>query len=369
MPPKQKKGLSPTQLILDWTRAKLRKRVAVESPSPTRKSGLKSPRLSAVVTSHSHPPIQGGGEENTPVLSKVTTSTIPPNLSIVPEIGGLSVGAEDPAPPSQLTDLPADEMGVPQIPMVKTKRYIYDSIWPKFEKLYGENPNHPIFGPATKGVLRLPMYKSKGQFQNAACWELKIENFARVIESNMGKDMPAFSCWMGRNEKGNVTREEFPYDDDGEPILNAKGQHKKKNVHCTEWRWVRLLAFINEPSDDNWDRLTNAKDTFDHFCGNGAASHENDAALYCLNGIQHGGFASLTDNMSRKSCAGGCLALCPGHGPKNQGCLWVDKDTGHLKPCLNSPFGLPPCSHPRVCWVSRKDRLEMAEGKGKAVVR
>lgn len=120
---------------------------------------------------------------------------------------------------------------------------------------------------------------------------------------------------------------------------------------------VRLIAFLQDPSDDNWTKLCATPSDpqgsrpidspFSHACGNGAKA---SGEVGCINGLDHGRFATRQENESHKACTNGALALCPGHGVPPVRCIFVHADGLH-KPCRMDPRQVPACQCARSCFL------------------
>lgn len=134
----------------------------------------------------------------------------------------------------------------------------------------------------------------------------------------------------------------------------------RKGETSTKWfsfKYVRLLAFLRNPTDTNWAYLANAKlqvfgadsksHPFCHTCHNGelkgrrkpSAPAGTNKNYGCINGMEHGFFGTPAVNNGMKPCATSARGRwdCPGHGPQNaRHCMFVDKDTGSYLPCRNS---------------------------------
>lgn len=156
----------------------------------------------------------------------------------------------------------------------------------------------------------------------------------------MGEQVPVGSCWMTRRTMIDVTE--------------ATGSHRNRVLRKVTV--VRLLAFLQDPSDENWQNLS-AKPSdeigsrpvdspFSHRCGNGA---NQPGQTGCINGIEHGRFANRDENESHKACTNGALALCPGHGVPPVRCIFVHAD-GLSKPCRMAEGHVPTCQCARRCY-------------------
>ena len=103
------------------------------------------------------------------------------------------------------------------------------------------------------------------------------------------------------------------------------------------------------------ERSSRSIDTpFTHFCHNGHGSKGGPIAgvVACVNGIEHGRFATAQENADQKDCRFGDRSLCPGHGTPLAPCIFVDPDTGLPRPCLNQVDGRPAecfCREEGVC--------------------
>lgn len=137
-------------------------------------------------------------------------------------------------------------------------------------------------------------------------------------------------------------------------ITEPSGPHSSRSFRKVTT--VRLLAFLQNPSDDNWAKLcalptaprgARPIDTpFSHRCGNGSPAAGTSG---CINGLDHGRFATRAENESHKLCTNGALALCPGHGVPPVRCIFVHAD-GLPKPCRMAEGQVPPCQCARSCY-------------------
>ena len=114
---------------------------------------------------------------------------------------------------------------------------------------------------------------------------------------------------------------------------------------------VRLLAFLAMPSNETWGKLCAqpgdmagqrpTDSPFSHACGNGS---NREGVAGCINGFDHGRFATRAEKESHKMCTNGARVLCPGHGLSAVKCYFVHEN-GMPKPCLNVSDYLP------IWWV------------------
>lgn len=135
--------------------------------------------------------------------------------------------------------------------------------------------------------------------------------------------------------------------------LQLSRQDNGRTRCCKRVTTTRLLAFLKDPTQGNWDRLcpttTRAiDDPFSHFCGNGAAMTAGNTSG-CINGLDHGRFESRAENEGRKACTNGARCLCPGHGRPPVRCLFQHAD-GRPKPCRNHDGHVPECRCSTRCF-------------------
>ena len=175
---------------------------------------------------------------------------------------------------------------------------------------------------------------------NGQCWANWCRKIAASVAREMGEKVPAGACWMSR----------LTVLDIGEP----RGLHSTRSLR--KITVVRLLAFLADPSDTNWGKLCALPsdapgsqlidNPFSHRCGNGS---QTAGVPGCINGLDHGRFATRDENESHKRCANGALALCPGHGEPAVRCIFVHPD-GHPRPCRMMEEHVPACRCDRRCF-------------------
>lgn len=217
---------------------------------------------------------------------------------------------------------------------VSTFQYVFNSVYDKFIALHEQNPHHPIFGERQAGKIRLPF---TGTGRNRFDWEAKCLALARSIEEAMGAWIMPNSCWMKVDPVWHIT---------------MRDPQTKKPITLVQFQITRLLAFINNPTTEGWAALAGQLDKsgrsidtpFTHFCHNGYGSKGGPIAgvAACVNGIEHGRFATAKENVDQKDCRFSDRSRCPGHGTPPAFCIFVDPDTGLPRPCLNQVDGRPP---------------------------
>ena len=203
--------------------------------------------------------------------------------------------------------------------------------------------DHPIFGVPSPGLVRLPLRADAGGRANAKNWQNVCKAIAASIGREMGYIIPSGACWVSK--KGTVDIQEH--------IIGTKRLQVLRKVAT-----VRLLAFLAISTAINWRKCSSAHgnnvppgmraiDTpISHSCNNGS----NDTGVAgCINGLDHGRFATRDENESHKSCRFGARALCPGHEIPPIKCIFVHKD-GTPKPCLMVEDHVPPCTHIPKCF-------------------
>lgn len=229
--------------------------------------------------------------------------------------------------------------------MVDTYDYVFNTVWALLQNLRNRHPQHPMFGPCEKDKLRAP-FNLPGGRGAATSWHKKAVHLAQGIQKTMGKRIPRGACWLSPNEDTSIARK------------SALGTQEKLITYKT-YRW---LAFLSDPSAENWLRLTGglgAKATkgvgtsspFLHFCHNGFAGKAK-GSNGCVNGVQHGRFGTPTENNLQRDCARRDRKGCPGHGNGHPShCIYVHKASGNPKFCLNEPEGPPAtCVHTTKCY-------------------
>jgi hypothetical protein len=209
--------------------------------------------------------------------------------------------------------------------------------------------DHPIFGVPADGLVRQPLFPVR---EKGKCWASTCKNLGRAVEKQMGRKVPVGSCWMSHTKQ---------------VILGWWDPNKSnKNGDTGGWHYtrriqaVRLIAFLNAPTDKNWENLcstttfspnytggiTSADTPFSHACN---AGFNKPGETGCINGLEHGRFATVQENDSHKSCKNGAAALCPGHGEPSVKCIFVHSD-GLPKPCRNKASHVPMCHCSRACY-------------------
>lgn len=215
---------------------------------------------------------------------------------------------------------------------VSTFQHVFHSVYDKFIALHDQNPHHPIFGERQAGKIRLPL---TGTGRNRFDWEAKCLALARSVEEIMGPRIMLNSCWMKIDPVWHITMKD----------------QTNKPVTLVQFLIVRLLAFVNNLTTEGWAALTGqlersgrSVDTpFTHSCHNGHGSKGGLVAgtAACVNGIEHGRFSTVQENMEQKDCRFGDRAGCPGHGIPLAICIYVNPDSGLPWPCLNRVEGRP----------------------------
>lgn len=255
--------------------------------------------------------------------------------------------------PIAMLDAPATILSISDIApvlvrqpgQVATYDYVYGIIFGKFTELHTQNPQHSIFGKIEKNMYRAPFDISG---RNQVSWRQKVQVLAKLIQKETGPWITPGDCWMKRDPAMDFSRRV-----DGKPAENLFSV-----------QIVRLLAFLASPTDNNWLALTGqSKDAnlyrsvdtpFTHWCHNGHGSKRgggNGGVSGCVNGIQHGRFATALENAEQKACRDGDRAGCKGHGVEPRVfCIYVHED-GVQKPCLNLRDGKPErCLCVRKCF-------------------
>lgn len=171
---------------------------------------------------------------------------------------------------------------------------------------------------------------------NGACWEKWCARLGEWVEDEMGPTIPSGACWVSKNVSVDI---------------RGAGNTVVRKVLV-----VRLLAFLASPTNANWLKLSASSadpvgarpidSPFSHICGNGSI---RSGEAGCINGLDHGRFATRQENESHKGCANGARALCPGHGQPPVKCIFVH-DNGLPKPCRMQEDGVPPCRCARKCF-------------------
>ena len=202
--------------------------------------------------------------------------------------------------------------------------------------------DHPIFGEPAEGLVRLPMTSPRA---NGQCWTRWCDKLGAAVSKEMGRKLGPGTCWMSRQTDIDIRA--------------PTGGHSTRVLRKVAV--VRLMAFLRDPTDDNWTKLSARSDDppgtrpidtpFSHACGNGAQAANT---VGCINGLDHGRFATRQENEDHKRCTNGARALCPGHGGGDDGvspvwCIFVHAD-GRLMPCRNVKDRVPPCECDPRCF-------------------
>lgn len=202
-------------------------------------------------------------------------------------------------------------------------------------------PTHPIFGPPTVNLVRLPL-RSPGR-ANGQCWAKVAQQISGWVRREMRKeDIRRDNCWMSQSAEVQITRTR--------PGSTRVEVLRKIVV-------VRLLAFLLDPTDASWTKLCASSSDpagsrpidspFSHRCGRGLRREGQEAV--CINGLHHGRLATRQENESHKACGNGALALCPGHGAPPVKCIFTNPD-GTIRPCRMREDCVPACACSPRCF-------------------
>ncbi|KAI0859447.1 hypothetical protein F4860DRAFT_482799 [Xylaria cubensis] len=196
--------------------------------------------------------------------------------------------------------------------------------------------SHAIFGTPAAGLVRLPWKSSRA---NGQCWHNVCIRLANSVVAQMGREVPAGSCWLSA-----VTTIE---------ITQPQGAHN--NTILRKTTTTRVLAFLAAPTPDNWVKLCATPtmprpqrpidSPFVHRCARGSL---RAGMVGCIN-YDHGHFDDRDANESYKGCANGALALCPGHGKPPKHCIFTH-DNGWPRPCRMVEDHVPKCTCERPCY-------------------
>ncbi|KAK9368606.1 hypothetical protein V1509DRAFT_556494, partial [Lipomyces kononenkoae] len=152
--------------------------------------------------------------------------------------------------------------------------------------LHTRDPKHEIFGEPAQGLVRLPMYASR---PNDNCWAKVCRAIAVCVLTVMGSAFQLEACWMSRTRCAQITK-----------------FHKGKRVICRTVSIVRLFAFLTEPTPLHWKYLSGNDSNallspFSHACNRGLKRDDGQVG-FCVNGLYHGRFATITENQSHHPC-------------------------------------------------------------------
>jgi hypothetical protein len=200
---------------------------------------------------------------------------------------------------------------------VPTKAYVYLMSWANVHRFWMRDPQHALF--TVKG--------------NALeYWSNKMEHLANKVAETMGGEIPRGSCW------------------NAPPNVEVRFGHPRQ---IRTFKWVKLLAFFEDPTARNWDILRGRLPSynFSHACGNGWNDYMvNTVTLHrrrgCVNGIEHGqAQTNLATNIGHRKCRSCSRSQCRGHVDPDptipvQYCIFVHQDRaspawGFIQPCLN----------------------------------
>jgi hypothetical protein len=213
-----------------------------------------------------------------------------------------------------------------------TRTYIFDTVWARFDLLHRVAPGHPLFGPPTQGLLRLP-FRLPGGRGAASSWHLRVRALSDSVAKKMGNRIRPGTCWLLDSQDTSIQQRR----PDGSQASLSRYKHH------------RLLAFLRVGSPAAWsDFLSGTDRPALHFCHNGFTAASKSG---CVNGIEHVFFGSAAENNLQRLCAPRDRSQCPGHGVPPQFCIFVDHASGCVRPCLNLSGGLPvACPHVPACF-------------------
>jgi hypothetical protein len=226
--------------------------------------------------------------------------------------------------------LPMPTVLLPRPEMVNTFDYVFNTVWGLIVELHTREPNHPMFGESMKDCIRAPFVLETGRARSS--WHLRAINLASSIRDSMGSTMIKGSCWMSPTTN---TRIEKRFSKNANPVF------------MVNFKFVRWLSFLANPTSQNWDTLTGEKrgmpikstqHPFCHTCHNGEGSiklsRKTEGRESCINGVEHGSFGTTASNTEMKDCKGRSRAKCLGHGSPPTYCFYVHRN-GRPKACLN----------------------------------
>jgi hypothetical protein len=208
-----------------------------------------------------------------------------------------------------------------------------------FEDLHTSHPHHAIFGAPTAGHIRLPLQHARA---NGQCWINVAKKIGRWVRGEMGDKLGERTCWMSTQAQLQITQ--------------PNGRHSVQVL--TQVTVVRLLAFLANPTNDNWLKLSPAPPLrpidfpFSHTCARGGPRPDQILNTVCINRLYHGRFATRGENESHKLCSNGARVLCPGHGDDPADlvkCVFTHPD-GTLMPCRMREDSVPMCNCATKCY-------------------
>jgi hypothetical protein len=182
--------------------------------------------------------------------------------------------------------------------------------------------SNSLIGKLADGKLRMPKTSSDGRRRT---WYKTIEVISRICNHPTSRD----DCWLV-------------------PPNTPHGLYSIKlspNGSKNKWCGPRVVFALANPKELTYIEERRFDKHVAHRCGNGPVA--NSSKPICLNPYHLVLVASAT-NQDHKGCKYGCAMLCP-HEPK---CIFVQKDTGHYRPCLNTqdtPLSPKLCSHIPRC--------------------
>ncbi|KAI1614151.1 hypothetical protein EDD36DRAFT_417998 [Exophiala viscosa] len=214
--------------------------------------------------------------------------------------------------------------------------HIFVWIWGQIQTL---PETHAMLGPPVAGQIKMPKTSTRA---NGCCWEQCARRIGRAVRDTMGAQVPAGSCWM--TTKSSIMRYQI----------------SMNGIAYRSFNTVRLIAFLADSSDSNWRNFkadssqvgSRAIDhPFNHRCHRGPAyNNQDNGTMRCINGLEHGHFATKEENESAKVCGlVSARVLCPGHGENTTKCFFTHEN-GHPKPCLNMEEWVPRCECQPKCY-------------------
>ena len=194
----------------------------------------------------------------------------------------------------------------------------------EFHRLLGRvDCASPLIGKLADGRLRMPRSSSDGRHRT---WYKTIEAISKVCNRPRSRD----DCWL---VPPNTPHGLYSVK------LSPSGSRNK-------WCGPRVVYALANPQELSYIEERRSDRHVAHRCGNGSAA--NTTKPVCLNPYHHLVLVASTINQDHKGCKYGCVLLCP-HEPK---CVFVHRDTGLSKPCLNdidTPLSPKHCTHSPRC--------------------
>ncbi|KAK9238561.1 hypothetical protein V1525DRAFT_400909 [Lipomyces kononenkoae] len=111
-------------------------------------------------------------------------------------------------------------------------------------------------------------------------------------------------------------------------VSRASQHQKQAYYHYTNDAFALHRAYLTKNGFRGLDT------PFSHWCNRGGKRAYGQTAC-CINGVYHGRFATIEENLSNRSCGNNARPFCPGHGSPAVKCMYLHAD-GTIKPVSKS---------------------------------